>query len=243
MNSTKINENLAELYGAMIGDGCLSKYHCNYDNRERHCFLITGHTHEEAYYRQILQPILLKEFGIKGCIRFRKDCKATRFETSSKEIFNYFSELGFPIGVKGDITIPNIILKNSPLAISCIKGIFDTDGSIYQRYSKQYKNHHRFYKYLVIQFKMKYSTILEQIQMILHNNSIKTTKIGATNNAFVLRITDQNSVHKFMTIIIPHNPYHTERYLNGLNTASPQGPIAQPGRKRNILLPKASDSY
>ena len=226
----KMNEDLAELYGVMMGDGCLSRYFATCEKKEIFCTLITGHTHDEPYYRQVLQPILIKEFGVKGCIRFRKDCNAVRFETTHKHVFDFFSEFGFPIGLKNILYMPSDILLNNNLSISCIRGIFDTDGSIYRRYSKMYKNHRKQYNYCVIQFKLKSHQTIKQIKDILKNNSIKTTKIGIIKDSyFVFRVTEQQSIHRFMKLIKPSNKYHVERYLNYMDSANDYGPIAQPG--------------
>ena len=100
MDSTKINlknikisEGLAEFYGAMIGDGCLSKYYANYDKRDKFCVLLTGHTHDEPYYREAIRPIFFEEFGINGCIRFKKKDNVVRFETTTKRIFDFLKKL------------------------------------------------------------------------------------------------------------------------------------------------------
>ncbi len=213
--SNKINEGLAEVYGALIGDGCLSKYYSNYKKKEIFCLLLTGHYHDEPYYRNTIRPVFYKEFGLNGCIRFRKDSKVVRFETTSKIIFDFFKELEFPVGVKHEnLKIPEFILKENKLAVACVRGIFDTDGSIYRRYSKQYAHHKRQYNYLVIQFKLKNHKTIQNIKEILEKNQIKTTRITKDGSCFVLRLTAQDSVHKFMELIKPNNPYHSERYLN-----------------------------
>lgn len=211
---SEMNEKLAELYGVLIGDGCLSQYFSSYAQKSIFCTLITGHSHDEPYYRQVLQPILINEFGIKGCVRFRNDCKCIRFETIHKNIFNFFKAFGFPVGLKSYLAIPNSILLSNNFSIACVRGIFDTDGSIYSRYSKQYENHKKHYNYLVIQFKMKSHTIINQIKEILEINNIKTTKIGVVKDCyFVVRITSQENVDRFMELIRPSNKYHIDRYL------------------------------
>ncbi len=211
---SEMNEKLAELYGVLIGDGCLSQYFSSYSKRNIFCTLVTGHTHDEPYYRQVLQPILIQEFGVKGCIRFRNDCNAVRFETAHKNVFNFFRAFGFPVGLKKCLVIPSIILSNRNFSIACIRGIFDTDGSVYSRYSKQYKNHKKHYNYFVIQFKMKSYTIINQIKEILKINNIKTTKVGIIkNNYFVVRITKQESIKLFMELFQPNNKYHVDRYF------------------------------
>ncbi len=206
---------LAELYGAMIGDGCLSKYYSNYRNKYEFCFMITGHKHDEPYHRNILQPILFRNFGVNGNIRIRKDYNAVLFSTVNKNVFNFFKDLGFPIGLKGNkLKIPKSILLNNKLSIACVRGIFDTDGTIYNRYSKKYKNHYKRYSYKNIQFHMKSKKIIYQIKNILNRNLIGTGKIFNKNNYYGLRIYDQASVKKFFRLINPSNVYHKERFLN-----------------------------
>jgi DNA-binding transcriptional regulator WhiA len=219
-----MNEGLAELYGAMIGDGCLSQYYSNYDKRQRYCLLLTGHTHDEPYYRKTIRAISIKAFGTKGCIRFRKKDNTVRFEILKKTIFDFIRNFGFPIGLKNNLNIPNKILSKNRLSLACVRGIFDTDGSIYKRYSKKYKNHVRLYDYQVIQFKLKSEQIIKQIKGILNKNNIRTTRIGASMNTFVVRITDQKEIKKFMETVRPSNHYHTERYLNSTNFSKRAGP-------------------
>lgn len=220
----EINEGLAEYYGAMIGDGCLSRYFANYDKRWKHCVLMTGHTHDEPYYKKNLQKISIKDFNVKGYIRFRKDQNVTRFEIYDKGVFNFFKNLGFPIGLKKKLFIPKKILGSQKLSIACVRGIFDTDGSIYSRYSKKYKNHTKLYNYYkVIQFRLISKKIIKQIKEILNENNIYTTKIGIDKNSFVLRITHQEEIHKFMRIVKPSNNYHMERYLNNIKMPAIKG--------------------
>lgn len=210
-----MNEKLAELYGAMIGDGCLSKYYSNYRKRNEVCFMITGHTHDEPYHRNVLQPILIKNFGIRGYIWLRKKYNAVLFSTSNKEVFNFFKKLGFPIGLKGDkLKIPKSFLLNNKLSIAWVRGIFDTDGTVYNRYSKKYKNNYQKYTYKNIQFHMKSKKVIYQIKKILEKNSIKTGKIFDKKGYFGLRIYEQSAVKRFFNIIKPSNNYHKERFLN-----------------------------
>lgn len=211
---SNINSDFAELFGAMIGDGCLSKYYSNYDNRFKYCVLITGHTHDELYFRNTIRPIFKKLFGINGCIRFKKSDNVTRFETISKRIFDNFVKFGFPVGLKKSLFIPQEILQTNDYALSCVRGIFDTDGSIYFRYSKQYSGHTKRYDYKNIEFKMNSYEVINSIKNILCDNGITTTNIRKNKNSFVLKITNQKSVFKFREMVRPNNPYHIERFLN-----------------------------
>jgi len=209
-----MNKGLAEVYGAMLGDGCLSTYYSNFNQKQNFCTLITGHTHDLMYYEKIIRPIFIREFGTKCYLRVRTERNAILLITLKKSVFNFFTKYGFRAGKKKEIKIPKIIFQNKLLSKSCVRGIFDTDGSVYRRYSKKYNRHKRIYKHLVIQFKMNSEILIKQIKKVLGSNKINTTRITTEKKSFVLRITEQKSVHLFMKAFKPNNPYHTERYLN-----------------------------
>ncbi|MBI2549851.1 LAGLIDADG family homing endonuclease [Candidatus Woesearchaeota archaeon] len=222
----KISKEFAELYGILLGDGCLSKYNRKDRKNPTYCTLFTGHTHDMPYYLNTLRPIMNKLYNVNGYIQKRKHMQCIVLVTTAKKVFDSLSSLGCPIGVKSDLKIPSQILNNNALAICCVRGIFDTDGSVYNRYSKQYSNHARHYHYKVVQIHMKEPLLIRQIKSILNNNGIRTTRIGSYNGAYVVRITEQIGVQRFFSVFNPSNKYHTERYLNVSGAPTSHGPIA-----------------
>lgn len=206
-------EEIAELYGALLGDGCLSKYLAKSENRIRHCVQLTGHSHDRDYYESVLQPAILKNFVVRGSIRDRKGTNAIIYDIMSKTVFDFFQQLGMPVGKKHELTIPDQILADKNLIWACVRGIFNTDGSIYQRYSKAYKNHAKIYAHQVIQFKMNSGHLLEQLKRIFDDSGIISNRIIRDKVAFVLRITHQESIERFMSLIQTTHSYHRERYL------------------------------
>ncbi len=224
--SMPMNENLAEFVGAMIGDGCLSAINCRSENRIRKEARLTGNLqHDCVYYEEVIRPTV-REFGINGYLQKRPKRNCV-YLVMGVPVFDFLVSLGFPVGKKYDLRIPDVLFEDKHLSKACVRGIFNTDGSIYRRYSKRYQNHPRLYNYLVIQFKMNSLTVIEQIQKILERFGIKTNNIIAESSAFVLRITSQPDIAKFMDIVRPSSKYHVERYLNSLKKADSQGPLAQ----------------
>ena len=196
--------------------------------------LITGNwKNDSEYYRSFLHPIIMKNFGYSGRLYHRKDDNTARFWINNKDIIQYFVDNGLPVGPKAaTIKIPHKIMINKRLSISCVHGIFNTDGCVYRRYSKQYKNHSKSYtNYAVVEFKVKSKALLIQIKYILESNEIKTNSIIKNKiDAYVLRITSQQEVSRFMKIIKPRK-YHLERYKSITNKEIlKSGPVAQPGR-------------
>ncbi len=208
-----MNEEIAELIGAILGDGCLSTYWDECNKRQRYDIVFTGHTHDYKYYTQNIIPTIRKNFGIKGYLRLRKDDNTTRYAISSKRVFEYFKKFKIPIGKKGPfLKIPKEILQKRNLKIACIRGIFDTDGTIYSRYSKAYSNHPKKYDYGVIQFTSISRPLITQIHGTLKSIGIKPYKISVRQRSFATGITDQKEIIKFFRTIKPNNKHHLQRY-------------------------------
>lgn len=207
-----LSSELAEVTGTLIGDGCLSKYFVKAENRWRYEIAFTGNGDEFEYYLNFVQPMFQKYFGIKGRLFHRKDC-STRFHILSIQAFDFFSNLGIPIGEKSKtVFIPISILENKSLLISCLRGILDTDGSVYKRYSKKYKNHSRHYaSLLTIQFKTVSRQLIEDVHNSLILLSIFPSRITHKENAYVIYITNQKEISKFIEIIGFRNTHHLNR--------------------------------
>ena len=212
MNNIKVNQHLAEFYGAMLGDGCVSEFYSKYESRRRFVVMLTGHTHDADYYENFIRPIIATNFGSKGYLSFRSKRNATIFVTGNTKARDFLIQRGFPVGLKTKLEMPLEFLSKKELALACVKGIFDTDGSVYKRYSKKYKNHSRLYDHNVIQIKMNSRKVIKQIASILKDNGIQVNRIIKEKECSVLRITKQQDVDLFFHLIKPHNDYHLERY-------------------------------
>ncbi len=212
----ELSPELAEVTGALIGGGCLSIFLANYDSRWRFQTVFTGSADELSYYADFVQPVIQKAFGIRGrlFIRKYKNLESTRYYITSPKLLDFFAELGIPIGVKSHtVFIPPIFFDDEELLRACLRGIWDTDGCIYQRYTKRYKNHARWYpNYLVLQFKTASQKLVEDMKKALDVFSIKSNKTLKTkNNIFVLNINNQSEIQKFLDLIGFRNPHHLNR--------------------------------
>ena len=210
----ELNEDLAEVVGTFIGDGCIS----NFRDRQvtRRLVMFTGsYENDTPYYVEKIKPIIKKWLHYERKLYHRKDDNTIRYVIYSKGVIDFFKELGLPTGKKEDkIEIPKQILEHEKLALACVRGIFNTDGSVYSRYSKKYDGHARVYRnYAVIQFKMINHKVINQIKKILENQAIKVNRITKVNNCSVIRITDQSSIKIFVEKIGFTHTYHERRYL------------------------------
>ena len=237
----QLNKEIAEVVGALLGDGCISRYWSRSESIWRYEIAVTGSHSDFNYYKNFIQPMFQKHFNLRGRLFIRKD-NSTRYHIRSKRVFDFFESLGIPVGKKGALlAIPSQIVSNKALAIACIRGIWNTDGSIYRRYTKIYPSQKRFYgNYLVMELKMIAGPLVLQVKEILDSIGVETARISKRSNYFVLKIGKQKAIASYFKKVNFSNKHHFDR-LNRFFTetdclkrfASPpclSGPVAQSGR-------------
>jgi len=118
------NVKLAEEIGIHIGDGSMNNYNHTY------LFSLRGHRiDDEKYYRAYISSLYKKVYGIDVKIREWPDVLG--FQIGSKAIVTFKNRiLGLPLGSKKKIQIPEFLMNSKKLVLNCLKGIFDTDGSL-----------------------------------------------------------------------------------------------------------------
>ncbi len=135
----KRNESLAEFIGIMLGDGHL--------NKEIYRQQISFNGVDEYKYMQYVKNKINTMFKINSKERWERNQKnATGYEKGmflyidNKNIFNELISHGLKSGnkVKNQVGVPDWIKKEKCYILSCLKGLFDTDGSI----SVVKKDHH-----------------------------------------------------------------------------------------------------
>jgi len=198
-----INEDVALLYGLLLGDGCLSKV-------GKHSFVsIVGNFYSD-------EPSMIKIAGLIEKIRnkptaYYKREKHGKLEIciSDKELFNFIKNLGFPVGKKGTHLIIPITLKNDIKNV--IKGYFATDGCFLIINNNGIK-------YPRLEFSSISKPLLEQLKgeleiLGIHGN-VYLSKIYKNNwNAlYRLQINGRKNLFKFKEIVGFFNPKHEIRF-------------------------------
>ena len=209
----KLDSELAEVTGAILGDGCLSKYWVKKENRFRYELAFTGSLDDYEYYNSFVLPVIRKHFNVRSGRLFTRDGNSTRLHFCNKSIFNYFADIGVPIGEKAHkITMPSEMWKDKKLLTACLRGLFDTDGTVYRRYSKKYKNHPKHYSnLLVVGIKLKSKAMLKDIKEAFSLFSIDSNNIIPSGSCYVLRITKQQLIQRFLDKIGFRNSHHLKR--------------------------------
>src|SRR3989344_7347676 len=212
-----LNEALAEFVGAFIGVGCMSQFLKKGRTKKSTTLLFTGGWDKDSdYYITIIKPISEKHFQTSVRVYHRLDDNSVRCFVNGSKVIDFLHSLGYTFGKKSTtVFIPSTIYADTDLSIACLRGIFNMDGSIYQRYSKRYRNHPKHYNhYKVIQFTSNSKQLLLQIKQILEKLSIPSNKIIPDKDSFNLRITNQQDIELFLTTVKMNHQYHIQRIRN-----------------------------
>jgi len=143
--SVYLDGDVAELVGIHLGDGCLSITR-NYQE-----YALSGDLSEE---REYLERWVIPMFNEKVAIPLLgKPIKGKPnpingvygFHIFNPKVVQYFIKLGLKHGSKMEATIPPEILRSKRLVKRLLRGLFDTDGTIYfeKNYSIKQSKHKR----------------------------------------------------------------------------------------------------
>ena len=122
----KITEGMAELIGSLIGDGYIYRAHRKYQ------IGFVGSPKTDREYFRVLQKLISTEWKKEAKIKFRE--RGLRIVINSKEISLFLiNKLKIPYGDGKceKIKIPEKIFKNWKLVRNTLRGIVDTDGSVF----------------------------------------------------------------------------------------------------------------
>ncbi len=144
-NISKSKE-LAEFIGIMLGDGNICK------NQMVVCF-----DKRNKKYISYVKEKCKKLFGIDLKYRYLKNTNAAYLYYYNKELIERLINFGLKRGnkIKNQIRIPEWIKQNEAYSKMCIRGLIDTDGSIYvcKREKQKYISFTNFNQQLLNDFK------------------------------------------------------------------------------------------
>ncbi len=114
------SRNLAELYGTMLGDGCLEKF----ARTEKLTVAFNSNKTEHIAHVVILLEKLFRKKPTVSKMKIANCIKVTLYQK------NISRRLRFPTGIKSNhaLTIPNWIKAKKKYLVVCLKGLFETDG-------------------------------------------------------------------------------------------------------------------
>lgn len=196
----KYSEKLAEFVGIILGDGGISENQVT----------ITLNSIDDCEYGDFVIGMVNNLFGVKPSIHKKRGCNANNIVVSRKKLVKFCSEkLGLKIGnkVKQQVDIPQWIIKDKKFKIACLRGLMDTDGSVF---THNYRAGGKVYSYKKISF----TNLSQPLRMSVYDimKEIGLNPRLAQNKD--VRLDSQEDVKKYFKLVYSSNPKHLKRYLN-----------------------------
>ncbi|MBI5420805.1 MAG: LAGLIDADG family homing endonuclease [Parcubacteria group bacterium] len=192
---------LAEWVGIMLGDGGVSKMQVT----------ITLHRRDDREYIYFVTKLIRELFGVIPGLYNKKGDAAMDIVVSRVSLVEFCTKrLGLVRGSKTrqQVDIPYWVKKERQYYVSCVRGLIDTDGSVF---THRYKVKNKEYQYKKIIFTNRSAPLLQSVFLILKKEGLHPRK---TNQA--VYIESQHDVSYYMKSIGSHNPKHLQRYQTSL---------------------------
>jgi hypothetical protein len=201
-----ITEGKAEVVGIYIGDGYIYKK----ENKSQIGFVGNPRTDMELFEK--LKSLFLNEWGKE--VKLKTRSKGLRIVFRSKEIYNFLiNEMGLPFG-EGKcekVKIPEKILEDWNLVKYTIRGIMDTDGTIFVSKKPGIE------KYPTMEITTTSPSLAGQLREILLQQSFRVGNIRKSlsktskRNAYRVPLYGKENVRKWIDVIGFSNKYKLDR--------------------------------
>ncbi|MFA5942197.1 MAG: LAGLIDADG family homing endonuclease [Candidatus Paceibacterota bacterium] len=200
VHKPKPSAELAEFVGIMMGDGGISTYQV----------IITLHHTDDLEYSVFVTKLIKKLFRVKPSVYHSEKESVNDIVVSRKELVRYLHELGLPIGnkVKQRFDIPEWIKCDRKFATACIRGLVDTDGSIF---THRYKVKSKWYAYK----KLSFTSASEPLRQSVHT-LLKELEFHPRITSKDVRLDSVADMARYLSDIGTHNPKHLRRYKNAV---------------------------
>lgn len=193
----KHSQELAELFGILIGDGGISKYQVN----------ITLNGETDKLYSEFVINLFNKLFEITPKIYKVKNSKAINISISRSNLASFLVKQGLKLGhkINQGLCIPNWIMKSRKYKIPCLRGMIDTDGSIVHEI---HKSKDKKYQYPRLNFTSASPILIKQTFTILSELNFKP-KIRRGGRS--VQLENLEEICDYFLIVGSSNPKHLER--------------------------------
>lgn len=174
---------LASFIGIMLGDGSI----CS-----RYQFTVSFNYKTDREYAEYVARLIKRLFAVRHTISRKRGCLGADIVVSSVGIVSFLLARGLTAGnkIKNQVDIPGWIKNNTNFQKACLRGLFDTDGSLY---CHRYKVNGKWYEYLKLDFTSCSKPLLYSVYEILSNLGIKYALKGVH-----ISISAQADVNKYL---------------------------------------------
>lgn len=192
------SEKLAELMGILFGDGNLSLYQA--------CVTTNSVTDKEHAF--FTKKLIEKIFHDKPSLKVRADERSVGVVLSSRLASEHLHNLGMPMGnkIKANLQAPPWVIKNRRYTKAFLRGLFDTDGCVYEDRHKIKGKTYSYVGWTITSYSLR---LRSDIVIALKSLGFSPTNRLTQTSIFLRR---QKEIKKYFLQIGTNNSKHLMRY-------------------------------
>ncbi|MFA4888764.1 MAG: LAGLIDADG family homing endonuclease [Candidatus Omnitrophota bacterium] len=159
---------LAKFIGIMLGDGSI---------RSKYQLTISFNYKTDWEFAEYVARLIKRLFAVGHIISKRKDSLGADIVISSASVIDFLLKQGLKAGnkVENQVDIPAWIKRDMEFQKACLRGLVDTDGSLY---CHRYKVNNKWYEYLKLDFTSCSKPLLKSAYAIFSNLGIRASLKG-----------------------------------------------------------------
>ncbi len=190
---------LAEFVGVMLGDGGLSG---------SHQITISFNDKTDRGYAKYICKIIRQLFLLDYHIHKRRKSNGADIVLNSSNLVDFLVLHGLKTGnkVKNQVEVPRWITNNPLYEKACLRGLIDTDGSLY---CHKYNSKGKTYAYLKLGFCNRSKPLLKFAFRVFKRLGYKVSLNGDN-----LSVSSGLEVKRYFTEIGSSNPKHINKFRN-----------------------------
>jgi len=189
---------LAEFVGVVLGDGGISK---------RQVVITLNHRDDSAYGIYVIS-LIKKLFGVRPKIYYDSKDSVDNIVVSRSELVKFCTDaLGLKIGskVRQQVGVPSWVKRNRKFLIACVRGLIDTDGSVF---THRYRVNGKWYSYKKLAFANRSRPLLRSVFNIMKSIGLQPRLTDGVD----VRLDSIADMRRYFIIVGSHNPKHLKHY-------------------------------
>ena len=219
MVSLSKNELMAEVVGLAFGDGSLTK-----TKKGQLRFQLRGDVNgDREHYENFIIPLFTKEINLPligrkvSTVTSKPPYPSFGISTQSNKVGMALHELGIPIGRKNELPVPKWIINNHKFSTAFLRGLLDTDGSVFCKKNYTTPNN-KFHRLIAVKIGITSKILAYDISKMIFSlgirNDIRVTNSKKENRKPCYHVTVSGNIHfiQWFKVIGSNNSKHITRY-------------------------------
>lgn len=188
---------LAKFIGIMLGDGGI---------RSKYQLTVSFNYKTDREFAKYVTGLIKRLFAVKYVILKRKGSLGADIVVSSARVVDFLLKQGLKVGnkIKNQVDIPEWIKRNDEFKKACLRGLVDTDGSLY---CHRYKVNNKWYEYLKLDFTSCSKPLIRSAYVIFSNLGISASLKGVH-----ITVSAKSEVNRYLAKVGSSNLKFVDRW-------------------------------